>query len=182
MKPKHIWRAAISFQVSALTVPRVEATRTKLSTPWRPVATASDAYRTLLLMGLASLVDATARPRWTADELCLLAKERPGAGGKHVVLGLDMLAARRIEVLRKKLSTKSRPITTAGTLRTLVLVGLDHTEKRPMKHRGETLERFLKAVNARIEALAAEQGRTPMTIFAMTVSSRLAVAEVRKRG
>jgi hypothetical protein len=172
----------VAFQVSAPTVPRVEATRNKLSTPWRPMATASDAYRSLLLVGLASLGDATATPRWTAGELRLLAEERPGAGGKHVGLGLDKLATRRVEVVRTRLSTRSRWITTAATLRTLVLVGLDYTERLPIEDLSGRLARFLTAVNARIEALAAEQGRTPVTMFAMTVRSRVAVAEGREGG
>jgi len=177
MKP-----ATVAFQVRAPTVPRVEATRNKLSTPWRPVATASDAYRSLLLVGLACLGDATATPRWTAGELRLLAEERPGAGGKQVGLGLDELATRRVEAVRRRLSTRSRSITTAATLRTLVLVGLDYAESLPTEDLSGSLARFVTALNAQIEALAAEQGRTLTTMFAMTVSSRLAVAELREGG
>jgi hypothetical protein len=134
----------------------------------------------LLLVGLASLGDATATLRWTAGELRQLAEERPGAGGKHVGLGLDELAKRRVEAVRRRLSTRSRSITTAATLRTLVLLGLDYSESLLTEDLSGRLARFVTAVNARLEALAAEQGRTPATMFAMTVRSRLAVAEVRE--
>jgi hypothetical protein len=71
------------FRVGMSTILRVEAIRDKLSRPWR-AATDTDAYRTLVLVGLARLEDATAQPRWPLGDLRRLSGERPGASAKDV--------------------------------------------------------------------------------------------------
>jgi hypothetical protein len=132
-------------RVGAPTRLRVEGIRDKLSSGGR-VVTRADAYRTLVLVGLARLGDTTAKPRWSLGELRRLSREGHGASAKNVSVGLDKLAKRQVEVLRRRLSTTRRRSATAAVLRTLVLVGLDYAETLPPENLGGTLLRFVESV------------------------------------
>lgn len=129
------------FRVGAPTLLRIEAMRVKLSTRWRPVATPADAYRASLLMGLASLADASARLRWPLRDLRRLATDRLGPGAKDASLRLDESTERQVEMVRERLSTRSRPIATSAALRTLVVIGLDGAAPLSLEEIGRTLAR-----------------------------------------
>jgi hypothetical protein len=134
------------FGVGAPTRLRVDALRAKLSTDWlKP--TRSDAYRASVFVGLARLGDATAKP-WPVGDLRRLARESPGESAKNVTFVVDEPVVRQVEAFRKRLSTRSRRISKAAALRTLVLVGLDYAEPLPLKELGKTLALFSEKVNA----------------------------------
>jgi hypothetical protein len=135
---------------------RVAAIQGKLSTPAR-TATNVDAYRTLVLVGLARLEDTTARTRSSVRALRRLAAESPGPRAKDVNLGLDTTARQQVEAFRRRLSTKTRGVTTAAALRTLVLVGLDYAEKLPAEDLGLALVRFVQGTASRSSTRSACQ-------------------------
>jgi hypothetical protein len=134
------------FRVGAPTSLRVDALRAKLSTPWLE-PTRSDAYRASVLVGLARLGDATAKP-WPVGDLRRLAGESPGESAKSISFVVDEPAVRQVEAFRKRLSTRSRWISTSAALRTLVLIGLEYAEPLPLEEIGRTLARFSEKVNA----------------------------------
>jgi hypothetical protein len=149
-KERGVVRAArgergLVVRVGAPTSLRVRAIRDKLSSPGR-VVTDADACRTLVLVGLASVGDATAEPRWPLRELRRLSGERPGTTATNVSMGFDTPAKRRVEGFRKRLSTPRRRCATAAALRTLVLMGLDYAETLAAEDLGQRLWRFVKSV------------------------------------